>query len=84
MKCKCGERIGFFAYLFGIRICEDCDMKPLKDLIKFKELEIDRRIKELGRRWKYPEAHPMFSRPDGAEVEQPPVRGCCKNKEELK
>ena len=28
---KCERRIGFLPYLFGIRICEDCELELLKE-----------------------------------------------------
>jgi len=44
---KCGKKIFIFAWWFGIRICEECEMKPLNDLIKYKKQTLKIMKKEL-------------------------------------
>lgn len=46
-KCiKCDNNVGLFAHLFGLRICKECDIKPIKDLFRAQEKQIKRMMEE--------------------------------------
>ena len=53
-KClKCERRIGFLPYLFGIRICGDCELEPLQDYKKSLEKDLKKQKMELFERKLY-------------------------------
>lgn len=40
-KCHI-NKVNIFAYWYGLRHCEECELKPFRDRIKYLQAEIDR------------------------------------------